>query len=131
MADVLLTADETLTSDYHSNVFLGFSTCAPPNFIPDWLFRGIFFPPLKTDKCGLPKAAPYGLRKIEAQLLNEGFNVTTVSPHHLKENLNDTKVLGIHVMDPFGLGPASSTLAALFKKEPFLAKYFERLMRDP
>ena len=131
MADILLTADKTLVSDYHSNVFLGFGTCAPPNFVPDWLFRSMFFPPLKTDREGSPKAAPYGLRKVEAQLLNEGFNVVTVSPQHLKENLKDAKVLGIHVMDPFGLGPASSTLATLFKKTPFLAKYFEQLMLDP
>jgi radical SAM superfamily enzyme YgiQ (UPF0313 family) len=131
MAEVLLTADKTLTSDYHSNVFLGFSTCAPPNFIPDWLFRGMFFPPLKTDKVGSPKAAPYGLRKVEAQLLKEGFKVSIVDSKHLKENLKNAKVLGIHVMDPFGLGPASSTLAAIFKKEPFLARYFEQLMLNP
>jgi radical SAM superfamily enzyme YgiQ (UPF0313 family) len=34
-------------------------------------------------------------------------------------------------MDPFGLGPASSTLAALFKKEPYLAKYFRQLFCRP
>ncbi|MCL1977192.1 MAG: B12-binding domain-containing radical SAM protein [Candidatus Bathyarchaeota archaeon] len=131
MAEILLTADKTLMSDYHSNEFLGFGTCAPPNFIPDWLFSYLFFPSLKTDKFGAPQTAPYGLRKTEAQLLKEGFKVATVSPQHLKENLKDAKVLGIHVMDPFGLGPASSTLAALFKKKPFLAKYFEQLMLDP
>jgi radical SAM superfamily enzyme YgiQ (UPF0313 family) len=131
MAEILLTADKTLMSDYHSNEFLGFGTCAPPNFIPDWLFSYLFFPPLKTDKIGSPTTAPYGLRKTEAQLVKEGFKVSTVGPQHLKENLKDAKVLGIYIMDPFGLGPASSTLAALFKKEPFLAKYFEELMHNP
>ena len=86
---------------------------------------------MKTDKAGSLKAAPYGLRKIESQLLKEGFKVATVAPQHLTKNLKGIKVLGIHVMDPFGLGPASSTLAALFKKEPFLARYFEQLMRNP
>ncbi len=129
MADVLLTADKTLMSTYHDNEFLGFGTCAPPNFIPEWLYSYLFFPPQKAAK-NIPPTAPYGLRKTEAQLLKEGFNVETVSPNHLEESLKNAKVLGIHTMDPFGLGPASTTLAAIFKKEPFLAKYFEMLMKD-
>src|SRR5674536_193659 len=79
MPDVVLTADRTLMSNYHSNEFLGFGTCAPPNFVPEWLYSYLFFPPLKTSK-GQPLTAPYGLRKTEAQLLKEGFKVETVSP---------------------------------------------------
>lgn len=117
-------------SNYHGNEFLGFGTCAPPNFIPEWLFSYLFFPPLKSSK-GEPRAAPYGLRKLEAQLLKENFNVETVSPNQLGRNLKNAKVLGIHTMDPFGLGPASTTLAALFKKEPYLAKHFHYLLKSP
>ncbi len=129
MVDVLLTADRTLMSDYHKNEFLGFGTCAPPNFIPEWLFSYLFFPPMKTER-GHPLTAPYGLRKTEAQLLKEGFKVETVGPDHLGKHLNGTKVLGIYVMDPFGLGPASTTLASIFKKEPYLAKHFQALLRS-
>jgi radical SAM superfamily enzyme YgiQ (UPF0313 family) len=129
LADVLLTADKTLMSNYHGNEFLGFGTCAPPNFVPEWLYRYFFFPPLKT-KDGTPWTAPYGLRKTEAQLVKEGFKVATVDPNHLKNFVGDAKVLGIHTMDPFGLGPASTTLAALFKKEPYLAKFFQKLLND-
>jgi radical SAM superfamily enzyme YgiQ (UPF0313 family) len=130
MAEVVLTSDRTLMSNYHNNEFLGFGTCAPPNFIPEWLYSYLFFPSLKT-KNGHPQQAPYGLRKTEAQLLKEGFHVETVSPNHLSRYLNDAKVLGIHTMDPFGLGPASTTLASLFKKEPYLAKYFQVLLKSP
>ncbi len=130
MADVLLTADRTLMSNYHQNEFLGFGTCAPPNFIPEFLYSYLFFPPLKTSN-GHPWTAPYGLRKTEAQLLKEGFNVDTVSPNHLGNALKDAKVLGIHAMDPFGLGPASTTLASIFKKEPYLAKHFQALLKSP
>jgi radical SAM superfamily enzyme YgiQ (UPF0313 family) len=128
--DVLLTADRTLMSNYHHNEFLGFGTCAPPNFIPEWLFSYLFFPKLETEK-GHPWTAPYGLRKTEAQLIKEGFHVYTVSPTHVKKHLKDAKVLGIHTMDPFGLGPASSTLACIFHKEPYLAKYFHALLLSP
>ncbi|HEX7482662.1 MAG TPA: radical SAM protein [Candidatus Bathyarchaeia archaeon] len=130
MPDVVLTADRTLMSNYHSNEFLGFGTCAPPNFIPEWLYSYLFFPPLKTSK-GQPLTAPYGLRKTEAQLLKEGFKVETVSPNHLGSVLKDAKVLGVHAMDPFGLGPASTTLAFIFKKEPYLAKHFQALLKSP
>src|SRR4030042_1286294 len=125
--EVLLTCDRTLMSDYHGNEFIGFGTCAPPNFIPEWFYSFLFFPPIKTRK-GVPFAAPYVFRKIEAQLLKEGFNVATVSPDHVKEHVNDAKIIGIHTMDPFGLGPASTTLAAILKKEPYLAKYFQALL---
>lgn len=125
--DVVLTADNTLMSEYRRNEFLGFGTCAPSNFIPDFIYRQLFFPPIKTKNCS-PFSAPYGLRKIEAQLLNEGFNVLTVTPNHLASCINEAKVLGIHVMDPFGLGPASSTLVAILKKEPFLAVHFRKLL---
>ena len=130
MADVLLTADRTLMSNYHHNEFLGFGTCAPPNFIPEWLYSYLFFPPIESTN-GHPWTAPYGLRKTEAQLIKEGFKVDTVSPKHIGKYLKDAKVLGIHTMDPFGLGPASTTLASIFKKEPYLAKHFHRLLKDP
>ena len=117
-------------SNYHGNEFLGFGTCAPSNFIPDVLYSYMFFPPIKTNK-GLPTAAPYGLRKIEAQLLKEDFNVLTVSPQHLRKYLKTAKVIGIHTMDPFGFGPASTTLASLFRKEPFLARHFHCISNQP
>ncbi len=130
MDKILLTADRTLMSNYHHNEFLGFGACAPPNFIPDFLYSYLFFPPIKTSK-GCPETAPYGLRKTEAQLLKEGFNVTTVDPRYLGKFIGDTKVLGIHAMDPFGLGPASSTFASILKKTPFLAQHFEGLLSNP
>lgn len=128
--DIILTADRTLMSNYHGNEFLGFGTCAPSNFIPDVLYSYLFFPPIHTSQ-GLPTAAPYGMRKIEAQLLKEGFNVLTVSPQHLRKYIKHAKIIGIHTMDPFGFGPASTTLASVFKKEPFLARHFHGLVASP
>lgn len=68
------------------------------------------------------------MRKLEAQLLKEGFNVVTVNPDKLHEFVSQARIIGIHTMDPFGIGPASSTLAAILKKEPFLANHFRRLL---
>jgi radical SAM superfamily enzyme YgiQ (UPF0313 family) len=125
--EIVLTSDRTLMSNYHDNEFLGFGTCAPPNFIPEWFYSFLFFPTIKSVK-GIPMAAPYGLRKAEAQLLKEGFNVVTVNPENLGDYTGEAKIIGIHAMDPFGIGPASSTLAAILKKEPYLAKHFKSLL---
>lgn len=128
--NIVLTADSTLMSDYRQNEFLGFGTCAPSNFVPDFIYRRLFFPPIKAEG-SKAVSAPYGLRKIEAQLVKEGFKVLTVTPNHIGSAIEKAKVLGIHVMDPFGLGPASSTLAAILRKEPFLARHFRQLFELP
>ena len=125
--EVVLTSDRTLMSNYHNNEFLGFGTCAPPSFIPEWIYSFFFFPSIKS-KNGISIAAPYGLRKAEAQLLKEGFNVITVNPENLGDYVEEAKIIGVHTMDPFGIGPASSTLAAILKKEPYLAKHFRGLL---
>ena len=128
--EIVLTSDRTLMSNYHNNEFLGFGTCAPPNFIPDLFYSFLFFPPVKAHR-GITAEAPYGLRKIEARLLKEGFNVVTASPNKLGEFSAEARIIGIHTMDPFGIGPASSTLAAILKKEPFLAQHFRHLLDSP
>jgi len=129
--DVLLTADRTLMSNYHSNEFVGFGASAPENIFPNWFFKLLFIPPIKTRE-GIPWQAPYGLRKIEAQLIKEGFKVLTVDPDHIDKYIDAVKVLGIHVMDPFGFGPSSTTFARVLKTgEPYLAKYFRSLLSKP
>lgn len=124
VVDIVLTADRTLMSNYHGKEFLGFATSAPPNLVPDWLFRLMFFPPVKQ-KGGVPVEAPYGLRKVEAKLLDLGFDALTVDPDHLGKYVKKAKVLCVNVMDPFGLGPSSTTFARILRTgEPYLSKYF-------
>jgi len=131
MAKVLLTADRTLMSNYRRKEFLGFATSAPPNIIPERLFRFLMFPPVKVAH-GIPQEAPYGLRKMEAQLLHEGLDVLTVDPDHLGDFVEDAAVLGVHTMDPFGLGPASTTFSRILGTgEPYLAVFFKRIFENP
>ena len=128
MTDIILTADKTLMSNHHRKEFLGFGTSAPPNWLPEWFFRFLFFPKIKTIS-GLPMEAPYGLRKIEARLIDSGFDVKTVYPDYI-DRFNP-KVIGIYVMDPFGWGPSSTTFAGILKTgEPYLAKYFRLLFES-
>jgi len=76
--------------------------------------------------------APYGLRKVEAQLIIEGFKVLTVDPDRLGLYIDTAHVLGVYTMDPFGLGPASTTLTKILKaRETCSAKYFRSLLEKP
>jgi len=129
---IVLTADRTLLSDYNRHIFLGFAACAP-KFIPGWLYTKIFCPPIEEDGYQV-KFGHCGQRKIEAALLNDGFDeqdIALVPPRHLAEAITeDTKVLGVTTHDPLGLGPASTTFSDLVNKETYTAYYFRTLMAN-
>ncbi len=130
MAEILLTADRTLMSNYHGKEFLGFGSTAPP-ILPECIIKALFFPPVKN-KRGIPLEAPYGLRKVEAKLIEEGFNVLTVDPDGLCSFIDEAKALGVYTMDPLGWGPSSTTFASIMKVgEPCTAIYFRRLLTKP
>jgi len=75
--------------------------------------------------------APYGLRKFEALLLQR-YNqkdVAVVLPNHLEKFVGpDTEIIGIHTMDPLGLGPVSMTFTMGGRMLPFTKAYFEQLV---
>ena len=121
-----------MMSNHHHKEFLGFGTTGPPLLFPEkvWLF--LFAPRMKViDKDGRPKEAPYGLRKIEAKLIEEGFDAAIIDPDHLHRHVRSAKVLLLSHHDYFGFGPPSSTFASLFKVETINARSFARLMNSP
>jgi len=105
-------------------------SCAPRNLIPSKIFFNILFPPVKV-KDGKAVIAPYGTRKIEAALIENGFNVTVVPPEKISKFLDKAKIIGVTTNDPLGLGPASTTFAGkygLVKEEPYNAYCFRNLL---
>ncbi len=108
---IVLTASETEISDFKNNPFIAFSGSFP-HLMPLWSSRTFLFPPPPVEN-GQAKFAPYGLRKVEAALLNAGFKVediVTVIPDNLNKVIGpNTKVLGISAMDPLGLAYVSFT----------------------
>ena len=133
MVKIVLTADRTLMSEYNKNIFLGFAACAP-KFIPGWLYTKIFCPPVEEEN-GRAKFGHCGQRKIEASLLENGFNekeVAVIRPERLNKVIDkETKVLCITTHDPLGLGPASSTFSDLGGREPYTSYYFRKLISNP
>jgi radical SAM superfamily enzyme YgiQ (UPF0313 family) len=62
---------------------------------------------------GIANFAPYGLRKVEAALLRDGFkreDVVVAHPDHVEKFIGpETQVVGTYEMDPLGMGPVTMT----------------------
>ncbi|MEM3648676.1 MAG: radical SAM protein [Thermoproteota archaeon] len=129
--DVVLSVDRTLMSNHHGKEFLGFLATGPPVMVPEKVWMAIAAPKVKVDDLGRPLEAPYGLRKIEAALLEAGIKAAVIDPDYLGKHLKNAKVLGIGHHDYFALGPPSSEWWVLTGKEPVNSKYFKRFMEKP
>ena len=125
---IVLTADRTLMSPYRGLSLATFFGCAPAidphrkksdfwyrilkdQVTPRILFDFICNPVGHHD--GIADFAPYGLRKVEAGLLRDGFkreDVVVAHPDHVEKFIGpETQVVGTHEMDPLGMGPVTMT----------------------
>lgn len=132
---VVLTADRTLMSEYSGSIFLGFSACVPNGLIPDRVYFSLFCPSVNVNEDGSVNYAPCGTRKVEAALLDYGFqreDIIVAHPEHIEKVVGpETKVIGITENDPLGIGPATSTFTQLFGGEAYMALKFKELLSHP
>jgi len=125
---VVLTADRTLMSPYRGISLASFFGCAPaidPNRSHDTLLykilRNQVTPRLLFDficnpishHSGMADYAPYGLRKVEASLVRDGYSredVVVAHPDYVEKFIGpETEVVGTYEMDPLGMGPVTMT----------------------
>ena len=125
---VVLSADRTLMSPYRGISLASFFGCAPAidvnrdhssiwyhifgnQVTPRMLFDFICNPIPHTN--GLANYAPYGLRKVEAALVRDGYSredVVVAHPDHIERFVGPgTEVVGTYEMDPLGMGPVTMT----------------------
>lgn len=132
---IILTADRTLMSEYSGGIFLGFSACIPRGLVPDSFYFTFLCPSVEVNRDGSVIVAPYGVRKIEAALLDYGFKrneIIVVHPDYLERVIgSETRVLGISVFDPLGIGPATTTFTGIFGGEAYMAIKFRELLSNP
>ena len=125
---VVLTADRTLMSPYRGISLASFFGCAPAvdqnrdessfwyrifgiQVTPKILFDFICNPISHTN--GHANYAPYGLRKVEAALIRDGYkreDVVVAHPDYIERFIGPgTEVVGTYEMDPLGMGPVTMT----------------------
>ena len=129
--DFILTTDRTMMTNHHGKEFLGFMTTSPAVGLPERLWMWLCAPKMKTDKAGRVWQAPYGLRKIEAALIDAGFKAAVVDPSELKKYSKSVKAILIGHHDFFAFCAPSSTWWVITGKEPVNRKYFMKLMESP
>ena len=132
---IVLTASAVEMSDFRLNPFKAFLGGFPLP-LPPFLLRKLLYPPIPDNPDGTARFAPYGLRKVEALLMEEfgEENVATVYPSQLGRFVGpDTKVVGISTMDPLGIGFVSRTYTSIMglTGRPITRIEFEKLLSHP
>src|SRR2546426_600387 len=110
MAKYVLAADYTLMTDYRNVPLATFFSCIPTDYWQSRLVFRILADQPKLDAAGRPIRVPYGLRKVEASLVRAfgRDDVVIADPRDVDRYIDDeTEVVGLHSMDPLGLGPVS------------------------
>ncbi|MHA1294090.1 MAG: B12-binding domain-containing radical SAM protein [Promethearchaeota archaeon] len=133
---IVLTASDVEMSNYRDNPFLAFSGSFSYR-IPIWTTKNIMWSTVPLNKNHLSSSlAPYGLRKIEASLLNHGFkkeDIITVQAKQLKNVIgSETKILAISSMDPLGLAYVSFTYGKFigFGEISCTSYYFQKIFHQ-
>jgi radical SAM superfamily enzyme YgiQ (UPF0313 family) len=143
---VVLSADRTLMSPYRGISLASFFGCAPAidvnrdhssfwyhlfgnQVTPRMLFDFICNPIPHTN--GVANYAPYGLRKVEAALVRDGYSredVVVAHPDHIERFIGPgTEVVGTYEMDPLGMGPVTMTFTYGRKQMSFDEFYSREL----
>ena len=114
---IVLTADQALMTNFSGISFFDFGHCIPYRLVPEPFLKRVLASPLETDGRGRARTATYPLRKVEAALLNAGFDrkqVIVTTPNKIRRAITkDTYIVGLSVVDPLGKAPVSYTLASL------------------
>jgi radical SAM superfamily enzyme YgiQ (UPF0313 family) len=131
---IVLTASATEMSDFANDAFMAFVAGFGKGPIPLGFARKRLYPPVARNPDRSVKFAPYGLRKVEAILLESGFNKSDIAVAH-PDDLDsfigpNTKVVGVSSMDPTGMGYVSKTYSSIIGLggEPMNAIEFKKLM---
>ncbi len=143
---IVLTADRTLMSPYRNLSLATFFGCAPaldPHRDPKSFWHRVLgkqvTPKILFDFIcnyiphtgGVADYAPYGLRKVEAGLLRDGFareDVVVAHPDHIEKFIGpETEVVGTYEMDPLGMGPVTMTFT-YGRKQISYDEYYSREM---
>ncbi|MEM0466946.1 MAG: radical SAM protein [Candidatus Thermoplasmatota archaeon] len=131
---IVLTASRVEANEFDNNPFQAF-ICTFPHKLSGLALRE-YLTKLEHNPDGTAKRTIYGLRKVEAMLV-EAFgeeNVVVAHYDHLDKFIGkDTKIVGISSMDPMGLAYVSTTYNSLigFGGEALNSLEFKKLINHP
>ena len=130
---IVLTASEIEMSHFKDDPFGAFAGSFL--LIPGFL-KPLYMPKDEDLPNKRARIAPYGLRKAEAILLDNGYDeqdVAVVHPSNLHRFIGpNTKAIGVSSMDPLGIAYVSLTYSEMFAMgfEPRNRRAFRHLLRE-
>ncbi len=111
MAEVVLTADRTVLSEYNDNPFYGFLSCAQYGLVPSWLYWWKLIPRVGCLPSGEVTHATLSLRKVESSLIDEGVSTVVTDAYNIPKVITkETRIVGVSAIDPMGYGPGSRAM---------------------
>ncbi|MGI0091657.1 MAG: B12-binding domain-containing radical SAM protein, partial [Nitrososphaerales archaeon] len=116
MAKYVLISDTTLSHDYKNFPLLDFLPSAPSELLPEFIYNYLKGKP-PPDINGRASLATYPLRKIESALRQKYAENDVVVAHedHFESFIgDDTEIIGVTTMDPFGLAPLTMSYSLFF-----------------
>ncbi len=117
MAKYVLVADTSLIYTFRDFPLLDFLPSAPKAAVPGPIYKFLKGKSPGMFPDGQLLHAPYSIRKLEAILLQrhpkEEIAVTDIN-NASRFIDNDTAIIAVSTMDPFGIGPLTMSYAALF-----------------
>ncbi len=132
---IVLTSDPTMMSSYHGGAILGFTATLPKSVMPEFVFKRFFCPPMAAASDGSALLAPCGMRKVEAALLEAGFDrseVMVAHPDHLDKAIGpETEIVGITHDDPLGKIALREIEEMIGRGEPHNRSKFLALINHP
>jgi len=125
--EILLTADRSLMNNFHLKGEFVSAWYGSADSLPWWVFKLMAGEPEKDNNHEIV-FAPYPLRKIQATMLDAGFDAAIVSPKDLPRLVGSAKILGIHTINPLGLGTSPIFRQLLLNDREYSVKYFRKLL---
>lgn len=116
MAKYVLVGDSSLSAPFRRFPLLKFLPSAPVASVPSSVYHFLKGGLYKALPSGETSVAPYSIRKVEAALLQNNRKEDVVVAHedHLSNFVDDdTEIIAISTMDPFGLGPLTTSFMLL------------------
>ncbi|NQT21421.1 MAG: B12-binding domain-containing radical SAM protein [Planctomycetes bacterium] len=129
---VVLTADSTLMANY-TLLFDGMLAASQTTTTPSPIMKALLMPRLSGGSVRA-RVAPMGLRRIEAALVEGGFDpaeLAVVDYAHLRDAIGPaTRIVGVSSGEPCGLGMNTSTMTAIAGGKIYPLAMFRKLMSE-
>jgi radical SAM superfamily enzyme YgiQ (UPF0313 family) len=124
---IVLTADRLLMAEY-ATLFDAMVAASQTTRTPRMILERLLMPSPRSDTIKA-KFAPFGLRRIEAALLDAGLEPVVVHPDRLHEAIGpDTRIVGISTGEPLGLGMNSNTMVGITGGRIWPQVFFEETL---